>query len=231
MKKCILFIITTVGFLSCKQGNTSNQNKVDTAKLSSTKSFQNQEPYQRLVDTKYEYVYAEGGRILIENSLPKGEGYTGPNGKVYFKTIFWTRIINETNTPLELKIHFPANWYELPSSPDRRFKIFLPSDTMTFDKVNLINYGLTSVKSFLDNNISKPASLQRSINPKEASGFYVVILFDKGLIGPFRTGLSVKGQNLFYRISKYESTPSHALADEKEIDCGSINLKNLLLQK
>jgi hypothetical protein len=225
-------MITSTGLSSCQQGSKSNQNTLDTAKLSLTKNVHNQKPYEKYIDSKYEYVDSEGGSIVIQNSLPKGEGYTDPNGKEYFKTIFWTRIINETDNPFELKIDFPGNLYELPSSPDKHFKILLPSDTMILDKVDLANYGQTDLKSFLDNSIYKQSSLKRIIDPKESNGFYVVILFDKGLGGPFRTGLSIKGQKLFYRISRFGSTSTHPLMDwEKEINFGSINLKNLVLQK
>lgn len=75
-----------------------------------------------LRNTQYEYRYSEGGTVLIENSLSKGEGYTDPNGKQYFKTIFWTRIINETDNPLELKIGFPEDSYEVRSLPGKHFK-------------------------------------------------------------------------------------------------------------
>jgi hypothetical protein len=61
--------------------------------------------------------------------------------------------------------------------------------------------------------------LKRTINPKETSTFYVVTLFNKGVDGILRTGLSLKEQNLFYRIN------------DKEIHCGKINLKNVMLQK
>jgi hypothetical protein len=71
--------------------------------------------------------------------------------------------------------------------------------------------------------------LNRTINPKESSGFYVVILFNNGIAGPFRTGLSLKEQNLFYRIKI--GSKSNAKSNDKEIHCGSINLKNLMLQK
>jgi hypothetical protein len=181
--------------------------------------------------TKYEYTDSIGKSLTIQNSFPKGDSYTDPNGKRYFKVIFWTRIINQTDNPLELKIDFPVDPYELPSSPGRYFKILLPSDTMTIDKEPLYNYGLTGLKSFLDNSIHKPSSLKRTINPKESSGFYVVILFDNGIGGPVRTGLSIKGQNLFYSVSGYDSTPARSLIYEKEINCGSINLKNLMLKK
>ncbi|HTJ12570.1 MAG TPA: hypothetical protein VL547_11115 [Dinghuibacter sp.] len=182
--------------------------------------------------TKYEYTDSISKSLIIQNSFPKGETYTDPNGKEYFKVIFWTRIINETDSPLDLKIGFPVDSYELPSSPGKYFKILLPSDTITIGKGPLYNYGLIGLKSFLDDSIHKQSSLKRTINPKESSGFYVVILFDNGVGGPFRTGLSIKGKNLFYRVSRYASTPAHSLLiDEKEINCGSINLGNLLLKK
>jgi len=174
------------------------------------------------IDTKYEYTDSIDKSLIIQNSLPKGESYTDPNGKGYFKVIFWTRIINETDNPLELKIDFPVDLYEVAGLPGKYYKVLVPPDTMTIDKEPLYNYGLTGLKSFLDNSIHKPpSSLKRNINPKESSGFYVVVLFDNGVAGPFQTGLSIKGQNLFYRISRYDK---HSLLDEKEIHCGSINL-------
>ena len=174
------------------------------------------------------YTDSAGKSLIIQNSFPRGGPYTDPNGKEYFKVIFWTRLINERDNPLELKIDFPVDSYEVAGLPGKYYKILVPSDTMTIDKESLYDYGMTGLKPFLDNNIHKPSSLTRTIIPKESSGFYVVILFDKGVGGPFRIGLSIKGQNLVYRISRYDK---HSLLDVKEINCGSINFKNLILQK
>jgi hypothetical protein len=217
MNPATLLIIATAGLLSCKQGSKSTPETVETETVNSAR--------------KYEYADSMGKHLTIENGDPKGEGYTDPTGKEYFKTIFWTRITNETDNPLELKIDFPADSYELPSSPGRHFKILLPPDTLTLDNLKLHDYGLTDLESFLDNNIQKSAALRRTISSQESGGFYVVILFDKGVSGPFRTGLSLKGQTLVYRISRYESRPAGSLMDEKEINCGSISLKKLVLQK
>ncbi|WP_395044336.1 hypothetical protein [Flavobacterium sp.] len=109
-------------------------------------------------------------------------------------------------------------------------RLLLPSDTMTIEKEPLYDYGLP-IKSFLDTGINKSYSLKRTINPKESTTFYVVLLSNKGVDGTLRTGLSLKGQNLFYKISAYKSINGHPLMDEKEINCGSINLNNLLLKK
>ena len=92
----------------------------------------------------------------------------------YFRVVFWTRITNETDNPLELKMDFPADPYKLPSSPGGHLRILLPPDTMTIDK----------------------EPLYKTINPKESSGFYVVILFDNGVGGPFCGSINLKNLKL-----------------------------------
>ncbi len=175
--------------------------------------------------TKYEYTDSTGARLIIQNGFPRGgTKYTDPNGEVYGYVVFWTRIINETDNPIELKIDFPLDSYEVPSLPGKYFKILVPPDAMTRDKENLFNYGLTNLESFLDYSIHKPSSLKRTINPKESGGFYVVILcLIDGAHGTMRTGLSLKGQDLFYRI-KVDGSNSKSKSSDKEIHCGSINL-------
>jgi hypothetical protein len=169
------------------------------------------------VHTKYEYTDSIGKRLIIQNGFPRGGmKYTDPNGEVYGYVIFWTQIINETDNPLELNINFPVDSYEHPYLPGKYFKILVPADTMTIDKEPLYDYGLT-IKSFLDNNRHQSSSLKRIINPKGSSTFYVVTLSNRGIGGIIRAGLSLKEQNLFYRIN------------DKEIHCGKINLKNLRL--
>ena len=184
---------------------------------------------ERNIHTKYEYTDSIGKRLVIQNGPPRGGSrYTDPNGEVYGYAVFWTKIINETDNPLELKIDF-LNSYEVPSFPGKYFKIVVPPDTMTLNKIPLFSYGLTNLDSFLSNSIHKPSSLKRTINPKESSGFFVVKLSlttEGGAI--LRTGLILKGQDLFYRVSVYKNSPApSSLISEKEIPCGSINLKNL----
>jgi hypothetical protein len=73
---------------------------------------------------------------------------------------------------------------------------------MTTDKEPLYNYGLTGLKSFLDNNLSKPSSLKRTISSKESSAFYVVTLYNKGVGGPLRRGLPLKTKIFFIESIK-----------------------------
>lgn len=187
-------------------------------------------PINRYIDSRYLYDDDKGELITIENGLPRGGAkYTDPNGEVYGYAIFWTRIINKTDNPLELKIDF-LDSYEVPSVPSNYFKLLVLPDTMAIDKVDLFSYGLTDLDSFLDKNIDKPTTLKRTINPKESSGFYVVKLstgsetpVDGGDI--LRTGLSLKGQDLFYSVSVYNRQEPPSIIIKREIECGSINLK------
>ena len=222
MKKNILIlIIATIGFSSCKQGSKSTPDTVDKETYNSVRN--------------YEYADSMGNRLIIHNGTPKGGmKYTDPDGNVYGYVIFWTQIINKTINPLELKIDFPLDSFEFPSLSGRYQRLLLPSDTMTIDKTSLSYYGL-NVKSFLDNYRYKSSSLRRTINPGDSTAFYVVILSKWKIIaggsGSMRTGLSLKGQNLFYKISAYKMTHELPLTGKKEINCGSINFKNLVLQK
>jgi hypothetical protein len=170
--------------------------------------------------------------ITIQNSFPKGDRHTDSSGKSFGIAIFWTRVINETADPLELTINFPADSLSILSSPGSYLKLFLPPDTMTLDKVPLYNYGVTGLRSFLDTGLNKPTRLRRTINPKEEFLFYTGVVRyrvsdhvpgtrERGLHqeggGVTRTGLLLKEQNLFYRIS---------IDDESSlIPCGQIVFK------
>src|SRR5688572_6317377 len=112
------------------------------------------------VDTESKYTDSTGIVVIIQNSIPRGEGYTDSAGKTFEVRIFWTRVINETDTPLELTINFPA---EILRSTDSYLKVFLPQDAMTLDKETLWSYGITGLKSFLDTGFNKPSRLQRTI--------------------------------------------------------------------
>ena len=222
MKKVIIILImATIGFSSCKQGSKSTPDTFDKETYNSVRN--------------YVYVDSMGKRLIIRNSSPKGGmKYTDHDGKVYGYVVFWTQITNETINPLELKIDFPLDSFEFPSLSGRYQRLLLPSDTVTIDKASLSYYGL-NVKSFLDNYRYKSSSLKRTINPGDSTAFYVLILSRwkpiPGGSGSMRTGLSLKGKNLIYKISAYKMTHDLTLTDEKEINCGGINLKNLMLQE
>jgi hypothetical protein len=229
-KTLILLTMATAGLYSC--GQTQTNSPKDNIKSEAKDIVTSPGSNDPNIHTKYEYTDSIGKRLVIQNSVSWGGiKYTDLNGEIYTYAIFWTRIINETDNPLQLKIDFPVDSYEVPSLPGKYFKILVPPDTMIIDKEPLFNRGVTDLKSFLDNNIHKSSSLKRTINPKESSGFYVIILcLVEGAHGTMRTGLSLKVQNLFYRI-KVDGSKSNSKSSDKEIHCGSINLKNLMLRK
>ena len=216
---------------SCREKNQTNSPK-ENIKAETKDIATSPVSNEKDIYTKYEYTDSIGKRLIIQNGFPRGgTKYTDPNGEVYMYAVFWTRIINETDNPVELKIHFPVDSYEVPSLPGKYYNILVPPDTMTLDKFPSFSYGLTDLKSFLDNSIHKPSSMKRTINPNESSCFYVIMLsLVEGAHGTIRTELSLKGQNLFYRI-KNDGSKSNTKSSDKEINCGSINLKNLMLWK
>lgn len=211
IKKIITLILLTLGFFSCKQNNKITKENIE----------QTQKINDKNIYTTYKYSDSKGASLIIQNSLPKGGmKYSDTNGEAYNYAVFWTRIINDTKNPLELKLDFPVNLYKVPSLPDKYFKIVVPSDSMTLKKSSLLNYGLTGLKSFLDTTIHKSSSLKRIINSKGSTGFYVVILcLADGARGTLRAELTVKGETIYYKINN------------KEIKCGSINVKKIIVEK
>ena len=156
--------------------------------------------------------FEESKVAIIQNSFPKGGlRYTHSTGRNFVYAIFWTRVINKTDTPLELTMNFPADSFAIPQT-DTYVKLFLPPDTMTFDKESLFDYGL-DLKSFLDTGFNKPTMLQRTINPKEECLFYIATLYNRGVDGVVRAGLFLKEKDFFYRITGIETS------------CGQIVLK------
>jgi hypothetical protein len=104
---------------------------------------------QSIPKTKWYSETASKG-VIIQNSFPKGGPYTGSPGKNsnYSFLIFFTRIKNETATPLELTMNFPADSFATGEGGNVYLKLFLPPDTMTFYKEPLYNYGVTSLDLF-----------------------------------------------------------------------------------
>ena len=217
-KTTTLIVLLTMIFFSCNNGNKSGLSNIDKQTLDSVKTIEKSEnstnSNDKSIYTNYEYTDSKGKSLIVQNSLPKGGiKYTDPKGIQYIYAVFWTRIINETDDSIELKIKFPIDSYEIPSLPGKYYKTLIPPDTMTNQKIPLFNYGLKNLEPFFDKNIDKPSSLKRIIKPKESNGFYVVVLRLIGgdKYGVLRTELSLKGKDLFYKIR------------DKEIQCGSID--------
>ena len=182
MRNSIIILILVITWL-CSCGRRSN---FRTGKVAKNSDRQLSLIYDLEKASGYRYIYTDttytsstGKGITIQNSVPKGGNiepetpYTDSTGKKYFFAAFWTRIINETNTPLELNIKFPADSFAIFNPPDSYLKLFLPTDTLTVDKLSKYNYGLTELKSYLDDNFNKPTMLKKTIDPNEDHIFYI----------------------------------------------------------
>ena len=169
------------------------------------------------VDTEVRYSDSTGKAVMVYNSLPKGGGeYVHYAGKRYSYVVFWTRVVNESASPVELAIHFPADSFCIFPSPESHIRIFLPPDTMTFVKVALADYGLNKLQSYLTNQFNKPGQLQRTLQPKDEYYFYVPVIIHEAR-GTARAAFVVKGQDLFYSI--------RIAADSTLIPCGQLIFK------
>jgi len=213
IKSAFLYIVIA-GLFSCSQANKPTSATLDTKTVNSIR--------------RYSYADATGKHVVIKNSAPKGGGYVDSNGKRHPYVVFYTEMANETSNAIDLKVDFPLDSFEFPLSSGNYISIFVPADTMSFDRVTAQDYGLP-VKSYLENDSKKSNSLRRTIVPNGSTAFYVLMLSRKGVDGAFRTGLSLEGENLVYEVSAYKSIPGLPLIENRNFDCGSVSLKNLVL--
>ena len=214
MKKILVILILSIICLcSCGQKISSRKDKI-TIESEIADSTTNSNREQALIHelekysyTDSTYAFANGKGITIQNSFPKGgmiepngTQYTDSSGKRYAFAVFWTRIINETNLPFELNINIPADSFAIFTPLDSYLRLFLPTETIAFDKLSKFNYGLTDIKSYLDANLDKASLLQKTINPNEEHIFYIVTLsYQVG--GTPRAALILKEQDLYYKMS------------------------------
>lgn len=180
------------------------------------------------IDTEARYTDPAGISVIIQNSEPKwGTPLldSARRQQGFNSLIFFSRIINESDDPIEVVIDFPPDSFPAPGSTDAYLKIFLPRDTMTIANEAAYSYGLKNLESLFDIESAKPTRLHRTISPRQACHFYVVLLFSvrKALQGQvfYNTGtrakFTLKGQNLFYEINQLNFIP---------IPCGQIVRKN-----
>jgi hypothetical protein len=76
----------------------------------------------------------------------------------------------------------------------------MPKDSMTFEKIQLFDYGLTHLESLLNNKSNQVITLQKRINPQEERYFYFPVFMYNNK-WPVRATLILKGQDLYYKIA------------------------------
>ncbi len=155
-------------------------------------------PIRNWIDSEVKYSFATQKDVIFTHSLPKGGGLYYLKGIKYSHVIFWTRIHNQTSTPIKLQLTFPDITYL--QSPNAHIKILLPKDTMSHEKEQLFNYGLTGLESLLNGNSKQLKVLKKTIDPSK--DYYVYIpVFMHEINGIARASIVLKGEKLFYKIS------------------------------
>jgi hypothetical protein len=168
-------------------------------------------PIRNWIDTEVKYSFVNQRDVIFTHSLPKGGGLYYLKGIKYSHVIFWTRIQNQTSTPIKLQLTFPDITYL--QSPDAHIKILLPKDTMSREKEQLFNYGLTDFESLLNDNTKQVKVLKKTIDSKKDYYFYIPVFMHE-INGSARASIELKGEKLFYKISIGKDTAF--------IPCGSL---------
>lgn len=165
--------------------------------------------------SKVVYTSSTKKKIIITNSLPKGGGIVSYKGKEYNYFIFWTNVLNETPSPLDLIVKFPSI---IPfESKESHAKVAFTKSNMTIDKVQEFDYGLTGIQSLLNNESGQLKDLNNSISPFKNYLFYSAIFIHKTK-WPVRAEYILKDKKLFYKIT--------AGTDIVMVPCGILDFKN-----
>jgi hypothetical protein len=168
-------------------------------------------PIRNWIDSEVKYSFATQKDVIFTHSLPKGGGLYYLKGIKYSHVIFWTRIHNQTSTPIKLQLTFPDITYL--QSPNAHIKILLPKDTMSHEKEQLFNYGLTGLDFLLNDNTKQVKILKKTIDLNRDYYFYIPVFMHE-INGIARASIVLKGEKLFYKIS--------IVKDTAYIPCGSL---------
>jgi len=217
-----------LSFYACGQSHKTTTDK----EVNATKTVAKKTKYKSEIKThgftRASYLHTEatytdktGKGIIIQNSYPRGGPINTPEGR-YGHAVFWSRVINKTDTAVDLNLKFPADSIVVKPATNTHFKLLVPPDTMTPDKVSTFGFGLDYIEDFVAENFYKSSQYQRTIKPNEDAMFYVILLSrlaptDKAVI---RTGLFLEGQDLVYKLEDLDSQR------DKFVPNGSISFKD-----
>lgn len=208
----LLAILLVMGITSCRvnndpipQNNSQEKQANEQAQVHQAETTTHKQIEEKYIHTKYEYDSGPEGQIVIQNSYPKGGfNYFDSNGQKFTYAVFWTEVSNESQAPLKLKIEFPADSFQLPSDSSIQFNLLLPSETMTAEKIPLIDYGLENLNSVLDSGIGESSASVTILEPKSSHMFYTLALSNKGVNGVVRAGFRLDQQKVLFQINGIE---------------------------
>jgi hypothetical protein len=164
--------------------------------------------------SKVAYTSSTQKKTIITNSLPRGGGIVYHQGKEYNYFIFWTNILNESTSRLDLKIKFPIIIpFEFNES---KAKVVFTNSNMTPDKEQVLDYGLTNIASLVNNESNQLKEINKTISPFNNFLFYSAVFIHKTK-WPVRAEYILNDKNIFYKIT--------AGTDEVLVPCGSLDFK------
>lgn len=162
--------------------------------------------------SKVNYSVSPDNSTFITNSLPRGGGVVYHKGKEYNYFVFWTSILNNSPSTLEIQIKFPSlNFF---NSNKSHFIATLTKAKMTSEKIQEFDYGLTDIPSLLKVESNQLKQLTNRISSQKEILFYVPVFISKTK-WPVRAELILKDKQLFYKIA--------AGTDTVIVPCGGIN--------
>jgi hypothetical protein len=171
-------------------------------------------PPRNWIDSEARYSDSSGKELVVHNSFPRGGGpVLNLGGKKYSYVVFFTRLVNESSKPLELNIQFPADSFAIFRTSSSFIKIFLPADTMTPEKIDSIDFGLTNLQYLLDKRLAGSRQLRKTIPSAGEWLFYSLVIFND-VRGAARSAYVLEGNDVFYKIKVGE--------DSAVIPCGRI---------
>ena len=203
--KLIASLLLMVWILSCESNPQSTPERISKRKNNSLP-----DESQALVQQLYSdstYLFGNSN-LTIQNGFPRGGiidregtiGYTDYSGKKYAFGLFWTRIVNENNSPLKFKIEFHDEPTSLIFPFDAHIRLYVLPDTMTIEKLAQFNYGVDGIKSFLDTHFNQITNLDRVLASNEASFFNIILLFDTPNNDAVRSEMIIKEHDLYYKV-------------------------------
>ena len=209
----IILILVTLWLSSCQKRSKSvtGEVSIDSQQVDVVKVHETSAPPVHELDkylyTDTLYVNEAGELLTIQNGLPKGgmidpDGtpYQDASGKSYQFAVFWTRLVNESNEPIDIHVSTPADSFAIFTPPNSYLKLFLVPDEFSYQELSSFNYGLADIKSFLDINFNRGTDLQITLEANEDHIFYIATISYQAAGVP-RGAFILKGNDLYYSMS------------------------------
>lgn len=203
--RILIYILTLLIFASCYQ-STDKVETITPQKINKSHVVSN------MPET-----FSSFGGVTFVTTGPRGGNYVNPTGNSLGYRIFRVQIINDSIIPLNFDINFSKDSVALLPKSKGFVKVFLFPLSMTPDKQDEYDFGITGLNSFFDTELNKPTNMKISIPSKKDYVFYIgVLLYEAN--GVARAKFNANENKLQYTINITDSSTLSAT-----INCGQLN--------